>query len=239
MSITYTRPRKMDIQLPEEQHEIWADLYARQLVNIQKYACRDYLEGFDILGLSPTRIPSLKDLNAVIKPRTAWRTVRTHVRYSDALPWYHHFAKKQFLITNYMRGRNEMEFTPEPDMFHDIFGHLPFMVHPHYANLQEIFAPAFLRANEEQRENVKRLAWFSTEFGLIQENGETKIFGAGLISSIGEIAHALSGNVPVLPFTIDHVIGNQKAIYAFNEVLFVIESVSALKSELASYFDSF
>ncbi len=137
-----------------------------------------------------------------------------------------------------MRGLHELDFTPEPDMFHDIFGHLPFMVLPAYTDLQEMFAPAFLRANKEQRENIKRLAWFSTEFGLIREGNEIKSFGAGLISSYSEIQHSLSGKVPILPFTIKNVIENEKAIYSFNEVLFVIESIDALKAELASYFDS-
>jgi phenylalanine-4-hydroxylase len=227
-----------DLDFSEDQHAVWRELYARQLPNVQQFACREYLEGFQILGLPADRVPQLSELNAVITPRTSWRTVRTVVRYSDALPWYHHFAKRQFLITDYMRGRHEMDFTPEPDMFHDIFGHLPFMVLPEYTALQEMFAPAFLRATPEERENIKRLAWFSTEFGLISEHGALKIFGAGLIFSFGEIQHVMAGKTPVRPFTIENVIGYEKAIYNFNEVLFVIDSIGALKLELARYFDS-
>ncbi len=230
--------RKRDIEFPPEQHAIWADLYARQIPNIRQYACSDYLQGFDILSMNPERIPTLSELNAVITPPTGWRTVRTVVRYSDATAWYPHFAKRQFLITDYMRGRHEMDFTPEPDMFHDIFGHLPFMVLPEYTALQEMFAPAFLRANDEQRENIKRLAWFSTEFGLIREQDELKIFGAGLISSFGEISHIMAGKTPIQPFTIENVINNEKAIYSFNEILFEFDSIAALKAELKLYFES-
>jgi phenylalanine-4-hydroxylase len=230
--------RQRDIDFSEDLHDIWATLYARQLPVVQQHASRLYLEGFDILGMATDRIPSLQELNARITPRTDWRTVRTVVRYSDAVPWYHHFAKRQFLITDYMRGRHELDFTPEPDMFHDIFGHQPFMVLPKYTALQELFAPAFLRANDEQRENIKRLAWFSTEFGLIREDGDLKIFGAGLISSHGEINHIMTGNTPVRPFSIENVIGYEKAIYTYNEVLFEFESIEALKAELARYFDS-
>jgi phenylalanine-4-hydroxylase len=235
---TVNETRKRDIEFPPEQHEIWATLYARQLPNVRAYACQAYLEGFDILGMNPERIPTLPELNAAITPRTGWRTVRTVVRYSDAVPWYHHFAKQQFLITDYMRGRHELDFTPEPDMFHDIFGHLPFMVLPEYTALQEMFAPAFLRATDEQRENIKRLAWFSTEFGLIREDGDLKIFGAGLISSFGEIGHIMAGKTPVRPFTVENVVNYEKAIYTYNEVLFEFESIAALKAELARYFDS-
>jgi phenylalanine-4-hydroxylase len=228
--------RRQDLAFTREQHDVWRELYSRQFPNVRKYACKEYLMGFDILGLPATRIPQLDELNAMITPRTGWRTVRTVVRYSDAVPWYHHFAKRQFLITDYMRGRHEMDFTPEPDMFHDIFGHLPFMVLPEYAALQDMFAPAFLKATAEQRENIKRLAWYSTEFGLIREDGELKIFGAGLISSFGEIGHVMGGGTPVHPFTIENVISYDKAIYNYNDLLFEFESMDALKAELARYF---
>jgi phenylalanine-4-hydroxylase len=230
--------QKRDMAFSEEQNAVWRDLYERQLGNVQQYACEEYLRGFELLRMSPDRIPQLSELNAVITPRTGWRTVRTVVRYSDAVPWYHHFARRQFLITDYMRGRPEMDFTPEPDMFHDIFGHLPFMTLPEYTALQDLFAPAFLRATPQQREDIKRLAWFSTEFGLIRENGELKIFGAGLISSFGEIQHVMAGKTPVRPFSVANVIAYEKAIYTFNEVLFVIESIDALRVELEQYFQS-
>lgn len=230
--------RRREMAFSEEQNAVWQQLYARQLPNVQQFACRQYLQGLELLALPAEHIPQLKDLNAVITPRTGWSTVRTTVRYSDAVPWYHHFAKRQFLITDYMRGCHEMDFTPEPDMFHDIFGHLPFMVLPEYTALQDLFAPAFLRASAAQRENIKRLAWFSTEFGLIQQAGEIKIFGAGLMSSFGEIQHVMAGKTPLRPFSVANVIGYEKAIYTFNEVLFVIESIEALQTELAAYFDS-
>lgn len=222
---------------PRQQDRIWATLYERQLPRVRKHACREYLEGAGRLALPPDRVPGLEELNAAITPATGWQAVRTSVRYSDAVPWYRAFARKQFLVTDYMRDWPELEFTPEPDMFHDIFGHLPFMTLSRYTDLQEMFAPAFERADAKQREDIKRLAWFSTEFGLIHEQGQLKVFGAGLISSIGEIENVVSGSVPVLPFTIENVIGHDKAIYSFNEALFVFENLESLKQELASYFD--
>jgi phenylalanine-4-hydroxylase len=101
-----------------------------------------------------------------------------------------------------------------------------------------MFAPAFQRANPEQREHIKRLAWFSTEFGLIRENGEVKIFGAGLISSSGEMEHVLSGNVPLLPFRAETIINYDKAIWSYNDQLFVFDSLEGLKHELQSYLDT-
>ncbi|HIH41764.1 TPA: hypothetical protein HA239_05115 [Candidatus Woesearchaeota archaeon] len=141
------------------------------------------------------------------------------------------------MITDYMRTWEELDFTPEPDMFHDIFGHLPFMTLKQYTAIQDMFAPAFIRATLEEQENIKRLAWFSTEFGLIKENGEVKIFGAGIMSSKGEIENVVSGKVPILPFTIENVLKRNKAIYSFNKELFIFNSVEELKQELGKYFD--
>jgi phenylalanine-4-hydroxylase len=229
-----------DVEFTEEQHDIWRALYKRQAPQVRKYACREYLEGSENLKLPEDRIPSVQWLNERIAPRTGWRTLRTRVRYSDAVQWYSHFAKKEFLITDYVRSREELDFTPEPDMFHDVYGHLPYFTLPRYVEIQEMFAPAFHKSKtDEQRENIKRLAWFSTEFGLIRENGEPKIFGTGLISSKGEMEHVLAGNTPLMPFKAETIINFDKAIWSYNEQLFVFDSLEALKQELAGYFDTF
>lgn len=221
-----------------EQDKIWQALYERQMPRVEQYACQEYLDGFAILDLPANRVPDLDYLNQKITPRTGWKTVRTRVRYSDAIPWYRHFARKEFLVTDYMRDWSELDFTPEPDMFHDIFGHLPFMVLPAYTELQELFAPAFQAASPEQRENIKRLAWFSTEFGLIKENGAIKVFGTGLISSAGEMENVLSGKVPLLPFDVATILNFDKAIWSFNQQLFVFDSLEGLKADLRQYFVS-
>jgi phenylalanine-4-hydroxylase len=228
-----------DVEFTEEQHEIWKALFARQAPQVQKYACREYLEGSQNLQLPPDSIPSVQWLNERITPGTGWRTLRTKVRYSDAVQWYAHFAVKEFLITNYVRSRDELDFTPEPDMFHDVYGHLPYFTLPRYVEIQEMFAPAFHKAaTDEQRENIKRLAWFSTEFGLIRENGELKLFGTGLISSKGEMEHVLAGNTPLKPFKAETIVNFEKAIWSYNDQLFVLDSLNSLKQELASYFDT-
>jgi phenylalanine-4-hydroxylase len=226
-----------DVEFSAEQHEIWRTLFARQAPQVRKFACREYIEGLQNLQLPPDRVPSVQWLNERITPRTGWKTVRTRVRYSDAVQWYKHFAQREFLITDYVRSAEELDFTPEPDMFHDVYGHLPYFTLPRYVQIQEMFAPAFHGARtDEQRENIKRLAWFSTEFGLIRENGERKIFGTGLISSKGEMEHVLGGNTPVLPFKAETIVGFEKAIWSYNDQLFEFESLAQLKAELEAYF---
>ena len=228
-----------DVEFAPEQHEIWRQLFERQAPAVSQHGCREYLTGAENLQLPPDRIPSVRWLNERITPRTGWEVLRTTVRYSDAVQWYQHFSRKEFLITDYVRSHDELDFTPEPDLFHDVFGHLPYFTLPEYVEIQEMFAPAFHRAKtDEQRENVKRLAWFSTEFGLIRQDGELKMFGTGLISSSGEMEHVLAGNTPILPFKTDTIVGFEKAIWSYNEQLFVFESLSALRAELATYFDT-
>ena len=121
-----------DVEFTEEQHDIWRALYARQAPKVRKFACKEYLAGSENLKLPADRIPSVSWMNERITPRTGWRTVRTKVRYSDAVQWYKHFARKEFLVTDYVRSREELEFTPEPDMFHDVYGHLPYFTLPEY-----------------------------------------------------------------------------------------------------------
>jgi len=226
------------MEFTKEQHETWAILYDRLLPRIKQHACQEFLEGFELLQLPSDTIPSIAYLNERITPATGWKTVRTKVRYSDAEDWYREFDKKHFLVTDYMRERKELEFTPEPDMFHDIFGHLPFLMLPAYAELEEMFAPAFLRANAEQRENIKRLAWYSTEFGVKRENGEAKMFGAGLLSSVGELDKVANGEIPIFPFKVSTIIQHEKSVWDYNSQLFAFETMAELKEELASYFDT-
>jgi len=222
-----------------EQHKTWAELYRRQVPKIEAFACSDYLDGFARLGMPAAEIPTLEHLNARITPATGWTIERTTVRYTDADEWYRKFDQKTFLITDYMRSWEELDWTPEPDMFHDIFGHLPFMTLPHYAALQEMFAPAYLRAaTDGQKEDIKRLAWFSTEFGLIRENGEQRIFGTGLMSGGDEMEKAATGVTEARAFTIENVLTRDKAVDHQNEVLFVFDSVPALVAELSRYFDT-
>jgi phenylalanine-4-hydroxylase len=240
MSVTADQSQvEADVQFTEAQHDIWRALYSRQAAEVEKYACQEYLDGSANLKLPPDHIPSIDWLNEHITPRTGWRTVRTRVRYSDAVQWYAHFARKEFLVTDYVRGVDELDFTPEPDMFHDVFGHLPYFTLPRYVEIQELFAPAFQRTQtDEQRENIKRLAWFSTEFGLIRENGKPRIFGTGLISSKGEMEHVLAGKTPLMEFKAETITNFDKAIWSYNNQLFVFDSLDALKHELTGYFDT-
>jgi phenylalanine-4-hydroxylase len=227
-----------DIDFSPVQHKTWAELFRRQVPRIREHACSEYLEGFDLLTLPGDTIPTLDYLNSKITPATGWTVVRTDTRYTDSDEWYRYFDRKEFLITNYMRSWEELDWTPEPDMFHDIFGHLPFFMLPRYAHLQEMFAPAYLAAqSDEEKENIKRLAWYSTEFGMKKEDGVLKVFGTGLMSGGDEFMKAAEGKMKYRDFTIENVVGHDKVMYSQHEELYVIESLEQLEAELARYFD--
>jgi len=181
-----------EIIFSDEQHVIWADLFAGiHQPYLLEQICNEFKEGLELLQLDPHHIPTVAYLNERINPRTGWRIERTAVRYTIADDWYKKFAQRIFLITDYLRTRDQMEFTPEPDMFHDIFGHLPYLTMDFYAHIEDKFAPAYLKATQTEKEVIKRLAWYSTEFGLVMEDNRFKIFGAGIISGRAELANTV------------------------------------------------
>jgi phenylalanine-4-hydroxylase len=181
-----------EIAFSAEQHAIWADLFAGiHQPYLLEHICQEFKDGLALLQLDPHQIPTVAHLNERITPRTGWHIERTVVRYTLADDWYKKFKQRIFLITDYLRSRDQMEFTPEPDMFHDIFGHLPYLTLEFYARIEDKFAPAYLKATPEEREVIKRLAWYSTEFGLVLEDNNFKIFGAGIISGRAELANTI------------------------------------------------
>jgi len=181
-----------EISFTDEQHAIWADLFAGiYQPSLLEHICQEYKDGFELLQLDPQHIPSVAYLNERISPRTGWRIERTAVRYTLADDWYEKFAQRIFLITDYLRTRDQMEFTPEPDMFHAIVGHLPYLTMHFYARIEDKFAPAYKKATQAEKEVIKRLAWYSTEFGLVMEDNRFKVFGAGIISGRAELANTV------------------------------------------------
>jgi phenylalanine-4-hydroxylase len=181
-----------EIDFSPEQHAIWADLFKGvHEPYLLEHICQEWKDGLKLLELDPGHIPTVVHLNDHITPRTGWHIERTVIRYTLADDWYKKFAQRTFLITDYLRTRDQMEFTPEPDMFHDIFGHLPYLTLEFYAHIEDKFAPAYMKATPDEREVIKRLAWYSTEFGLVVQDNRFKVFGAGIISGRAELANTV------------------------------------------------
>ena len=232
-----------EITFSDEQHAIWADLFAGVYKSyLTEHICKEWRTGMGLLELDPKHIPTLKHLVDHITPRTGWRIERTVVRYTLADDWYKKFAQRIFLITDYLRTRDQMEFTPEPDMFHDIFGHLPFLTQEFYARIEDKFAPAYLKATQEEREVIKRLAWYSTEFGLVVQDNRFTVFGAGIISGRKELTRTIMefyrlGRDNVIDYTRD-IYGQleQQFLKKKKDLFRIIDGVNALhqKGQMSS-----
>ena len=217
-----------------EQNEIWKVLFNRQRKNIEEYACKEFREGLERMAFNPQRIPTIGELNQKLRG-CGWTITNTRVRYLTALQWARFIGKGKFPVTTYLRSRDELDFTPEPDMFHDIFGHLPFLLHEDTLRLVNLFASKMLTSDKQTIEKIiAKLWWFTIEFGLVREDGEIKALGAGLMSSFGEIRHIAGANNR--DFTITAAIHENPAVYSFHDGYFVIDSVAALTRELENYF---
>jgi phenylalanine-4-hydroxylase len=222
----------------DEQHAIWADLFAGiHQPYLLEHISEEFKHGLTLLQLDPLHIPTVAHLNDHITPHTGWRIERTAVRYTLADDWYQKFAQRIFLITDYLRTRDQMKFTPEPDMFHDIFGHLPYLTQKFYARIEDKFAPAYMKATQDEKEVIKRLAWYSTEFGLVIEDNRLKVFGAGTISGRAELTNTIMefyrlGRDDVMDYTGNVFEQIQEHFFAHkNHIHRIIEGVNGLHQQ--------
>jgi phenylalanine-4-hydroxylase len=207
-----------------EQHAIWAELVTRRMPQLHQHACREYLDGFEQIGLREDRLPNLTDVSALLGPRTGWQSTPV----SGFLPadaFFEMLAARMFPTTTWLRARESMEYTPEPDIFHDVFGHVPMHAHPVFANFLERYGKICVALSDpEALERMGRLFWFTVEFGLIRQGGEIKVYGSGLISSHGECSRVLQGGCEVRDFDLDAVLNQRFETSEMQPVLFAVES---------------
>jgi phenylalanine-4-hydroxylase len=209
-----------------EQHAIWAELVTRRLPQLQQHACAEYLEGFQLIGLQADRLPDLTAVSARLQPRTGWQSTPV----SGFLPadaFFEMLAARMFPTTTWIRGRDSMEYTPEPDIFHDVFGHVPMHAHPVFANFLEHYGKVCAALTDpDALERLGRLFWFTVEFGVIRERGEIKVYGSGLISSHGECTHVVErgAGLEIRDFDLDQVLETVVDVSKMQPVLYAIES---------------
>ena len=208
----------------EEQHRVWADLVGRVLPELEQHAAREYLEGFDIIGLRRDMLPNLRAVSARLEPRTGWNSTAVS-GFLPAPAFFEMLAARRFPTTTWIRSRESLEYTPEPDIFHDVFGHVPMHAHRVFADFLERYGRVCAGVPDEQvLERLGRLFWYTVEFGLIRQDGEIKVYGSGLISSHGECANVIGGNCAVRPFSLDEVLDTPVKVDELHKLLFAIES---------------
>lgn len=219
----------------EEDHHTWATLYARQMAVIGDYACKDFFRGLAKLQLDPERLPDPEVISQRLQRLTGWTLGDAQNAYLGPTEWFEHIAERRFPVTNYIRRPHEIEFTPLPDLFHEYFGHLAFFTDPFFADTAQMFGPLYLAADERQRLEIARLWWFTTEFGLIREGGQVKIYGAGLLSSPGELFHALQPETPRYSFDVRRAAETESAVYSFHDAYFVLDDPGHIRRIIQDY----
>jgi phenylalanine-4-hydroxylase len=220
------------IEYTAEETRIWREVSPRLDELHRRHACQVYLDAKDTLGISATEIPQLKFLSDRLE-----RETRMHLIPAEGplayRTFYSYIAKRGFPVTQFIRHGSHPEFTPEPDMIHDCLGHVPPLMNQDYAEVLTLIGKAaFTTPDPLQVLALKRFSWFSIEFGLIEEHGETKVFGAGILSSTGEIPFSLSSEVVRRPFVTDEVIETDYDPSRMQDKLFIIPSYVFLRREI-------
>ncbi len=211
-----------------EAHDVWRTLYERRMATLQDTGSAVFLQGMQAIGLSAAQVPDLADVNRRLAAQTGWAAVGVQ-GFIPAAQFFRCLARRRFPTTLIVRSRAQLDYLPEPDIFHDVFGHVPLHANPVFANfLQRLGTLAEQAESEEETVAMARLFWFTVEFGLIREQGKVKIYGSGLISSHGDAANALSANCNRRPFGLDAVLAQPFEIDRLQDVLFVVESFEQL-----------
>ena len=212
----------------DEAHDVWRILYERRMATLLETGSDVFLTGIERIGLDSRRVPDLADVNGRLARRTGWAAVGVR-GFIPADQFFRCLSHRRFPTTLIVRPRAQLDYLPEPDIFHDVFGHVPLHSDPVFADfLQRFGALAAHARSEEETTQMARLFWFTVEFGLIRERGATKIYGSGLISSHGDAANALGAKCDRRPFELDAVLDQPFEIDHFQDVLFVVESFEQL-----------
>ena len=237
--------RALDLPLPapvaqdwaaytEEQHAVWALLYARRMATLADTGSEVFLRGAEAIGLGPDAVPDLADVNRRLAARTGWAAVPVG-GFIEPRAFFQSLARRRFPTTITVRPREQLDYLPEPDIFHDVFGHVPLHSDPVFADfLQRFGALAAASASDREVAEMARLFWFTVEFGLVRERGRTRIYGSGLISSHGDAANALGDRCRRLPFELDAVLAQPFEIDHFQDILFEIDSFDQLFEAVAT-----
>lgn len=206
------------------QHAVWTELVSRRMPELELHACAEYLDGFERIGLRKDAIPELAAVNRRLGPRTGW-SARPVSGYLPAPAFFEMLATRQFPTTISIRGMDSLEYIPEPDIFHDVFGHVPMHAHPVFADFLQHYGQVCTQLTaEDDLLKMGRLFWFTVEFGVIRQQGEIKLYGSGLISSHGEARYVIEGGPEIRPFDLDAVMAQDFSISEMQQVLYAVES---------------
>ena len=217
-----------------EEHRVWDILFARQKEKLHGRVVRAFEDGLDVLALSRPGIPELGELNDRLHARTRWTVVSVPGLVPDDI-FFQHLANRRFPAGNFIRSASQLDYLEEPDVFHDVFGHVPMLAQPQVADFMQALGEAGLDAlGKGAIHRLARLYWYTVEFGLAREDGALKIYGAGIASSFEESTYALESPIPVRrPFEMERVLRTRYRSDALQLGYFVVDSFEDLLGQIA------
>ena len=232
----HNAPRNTDYTIDQdwagysaEEHDRWNRLFERQKDIIENRACSKVIDAISALQLSQSGIPDMAVLSERLHKLTGWRVVPVAGLVPDDI-FFDHLANRRFPAGAFIRPESEFDYLQEPDIFHDIYGHVPMLADPIFADFMQAYGKGGQRALElNQLHNLARLYWYTVEFGLIRENGNLRIYGAGILSSAKETVFSLEDNSPHrIDFNLERIMCTDYIIDDFQKTYFVIEDFKSL-----------
>lgn len=213
----------------QAEHDVWTTLYERQTKLLPGRACEAFLKGLDALDLHRGGIPEFARINEELTRLTGWSVVAVPGLVPDEV-FFEHLANRRFPAGQFIRKPDELDYLQEPDVFHDVFGHVPMLTDPTFADYMQAYGQGGMRAlGRGQLHNLARLYWYTVEFGLLETSEGLRIYGAGIVSSRAESIFALDDPSPNrLGFDLERVMRTPYRIDDFQQVYFVIPSLKAL-----------
>jgi phenylalanine-4-hydroxylase len=228
MANDYTIPQHWE-HYSAQDHAVWKTLFERQTALLPGLACAEFVEGMRQLPISAHGIPNFAELSEVLQPQTGWQVVAVPGLVPDEV-FFEHLANRRFPSGNFIRGANQLDYLQEPDVFHDVFGHVPMLMHPVMADFIQLYGEAGLRAQRIGKlAELARVYWYTVEFGLLKEAQGLRLYGAGIASSFTESAFSVQSDSPNrIAFDLERVMRTRYRIDDFQESYFVLNSLDDL-----------
>ncbi len=224
------------------QHAVWKTLFERQTKLLPGLACDAFVQGMQNLPITAERIPNFEELSETLHRATGWQVVAVPGLVPDDV-FFEHLANRRFPSGNFIRGAHELDYLEEPDVFHDVFGHVPMLMHPVMADFIQAYGQGGLRAQRLGKlTELARVYWYTVEFGLVKQSDGLRIYGAGIASSFSESTFAVQSESPNrIGFDLERVMRTHYRIDDFQEVYFVLDDLQDLlalaNTEFAPYYE--